>query len=178
MLRERYFKNMWIRKLFTLYQSSDFFSSYFWSSSTTQILLCWLSCVPKIRLANLILFSAQSSWTLWTACSVPVGFGLRGRNKACVNLLAGNETVDRKHCLRLAPNLIFTQVEECGFGEFPPTFYRPFCPQHLYSTFPKYDLLRLQLTVSPPTELRMLSHNETVILSYICGDPISYSLSN
>ena len=34
-----------------------------------------------------------------------------------------------------------------NFFTNPPKFYRPFCPQHLYSTFPKYDLLRLQLTV-------------------------------
>ena len=29
----------------------------------------------------------------------------------------------------------------------PAKILSPFCPQHLYSTFPKYDLLRLQLTV-------------------------------
>ena len=39
----------------------------------------------------------------------------------------------------------------------PTKFYRPFCPQHLYSTFPKYNCLRLQLTVSPPTKRRILS---------------------
>ena len=40
---------------------------------------------------------------------------------------------------------------------FRSKFYRSFCAQHLYSTFPKYYLLRLQLTVSPSTKLRMLS---------------------
>ena len=33
----------------------------------------------------------------------------------------------------------------------------PFLSQHLYSTFPKYYLLRLQLTVLPPTELSMIT---------------------
>ena len=56
-------------------------------------------------------------------------------------------------------------------------------PKNFYSTFtvrsiPKYYLLRIQLTVSPTTKLRMLStHNETVILNYIGGDPISHSLT-
>ena len=36
----------------------------------------------------------------------------------------------------------------------PPKSYRPFCARHLYGTFLKYDLLRLQLTVSPSTKLR------------------------
>ena len=39
----------------------------------------------------------------------------------------------------------------------PPEFYRPFCAQHLYSTFPKYDLLRLKFTVSQTPKLKMLS---------------------
>ena len=39
----------------------------------------------------------------------------------------------------------------------PSKLYRPFCPQLLYSTFPKLDLLRLQSTVSPLTKLWMFS---------------------
>ena len=35
-------------------------------------------------------------------------------------------------------------------------FIALFCPQHLYSKFPKYNLLRLQLTVSSTTKLRIL----------------------
>ena len=34
-------------------------------------------------------------------------------------------------------------------------FYRRFCAQHLYSAFSKYNLLRLQLTVTPTTKLRL-----------------------
>ena len=39
----------------------------------------------------------------------------------------------------------------------PPKLYRPFCAQHLYGTFPKHYLLRVQLTVSSTTKLRTLS---------------------
>ena len=38
-----------------------------------------------------------------------------------------------------------------------PKFYRPFCAQHLYNTFPKYYSHRPQLTVPPTTILRIFS---------------------
>ena len=54
----------------------------------------------------------------------------------------------------LLKSLSFTAISFVQY--YPPKFYPPFCPQHLYSTYPKYNLLRLQLTVSPPIKLRML----------------------
>ena len=61
---------------------------------------------------------------------------------------------------------------------YPLRFYRPFRAQHLYSTFPKYDLLRATIDCVTVNKTKNALRNETVILNYIDGEPISHSLSN
>ena len=53
--------------------------------------------------------------------------------------------------------VVYSHLDWLSACSFPPKFYRPFCAQHLYSPFPKYYLLRLQLNVSSTAKLWMFS---------------------
>ena len=86
------------------------------------------------------------------ACCVDQWWLLLGMARQCVpHWFAGEH-----HCTGCQVR-IYSMVVWGSFDTTRQNFIALFCVQHLYSTFPKSDLLRQQLTVSPSTQLRMLS---------------------
>ena len=75
-------------------------------------------------------------------------------------------------------NCNFCNVNCIETGLYPPKFNCPFCAQYLYSTFQKYDLLRLQIDGLTNNKTKNAFHKETVILNHIRGDPMRYNLRN
>ena len=61
---------------------------------------------------------------------------------------------------------------------YTPEFYSPFCPQHLYSTFPKILFTQAAIDCLINNKTKNALHSEAIILNYIGGDPNSHGLSN
>ena len=74
--------------------------------------------------------------------------------------------------LKTRPNFLQNSVN------YPAKFYRLFLSTAPLQYVPKMLLTQATIDCLTNNETRNALHNETVILNYIGGDPISHSLSN